>query len=45
MSIKFGLVAILTNGIKTMKALYNETLGFQLIEDLGNYVEFHNPEE
>lgn len=40
---KIGLVTILTDKIGPMKEFYNEILGFPIIEDLGNYVEFHNP--
>jgi len=38
-----GLVTILTDDLDTMKDFYSGVLGFQIIEDLGNYVEFRNP--
>ena len=38
-----GLVTILTDDIEPMKAFYSDVLGFDVIEDLGNYVEFRNP--
>ena len=37
-----GLVTILTDDLEPMKAFYSEVLGFEVIEDLGNYVEFSN---
>ena len=40
---KIGLVTLLTNNIETMKEFYSKILGFPILEDLGNYVEFHNP--
>ena len=38
-----GLVTILTDDLEPMKAFYSDVLGFEVIEDLGNYVEFRNP--
>jgi catechol 2,3-dioxygenase-like lactoylglutathione lyase family enzyme len=40
---KIGLVTLLTNNIEPMKEFYSKILGFPILEDLGNYVEFHNP--
>jgi len=42
MEAKINLVTIWTNEIKPMKEFYNKTLGFKVINDLGNYVEFLN---
>jgi lactoylglutathione lyase len=39
---KIGLVTILTDDVKTMERFYRDVLGFEVIEDLGNYVEFLN---
>ena len=39
---KIGLVTILTNDIEPMKAFYRDVLGFNIIEDLGRYVEYFN---
>jgi catechol 2,3-dioxygenase-like lactoylglutathione lyase family enzyme len=38
-----GLITILTDDLKPMKAFYSDLLGFEVIEDLENYVEFRNP--
>lgn len=38
-----GLVTILTDDVEPMKVFYSQVLGFEVIEDLGNYVEFRNP--
>ena len=38
-----GLITILTDSLEPMKAFYSEVLGFEVIEDLGNYVEFRSP--
>ena len=35
-----GLITILTDDIETMKAFYRDVIGFDIIENLGNYVEF-----
>ena len=35
-----GLITILTDDIETMKVFYRDVVGFDVIEDLGNYVEF-----
>lgn len=37
-----SLVTIWTNQIEAMKSFYNEVLGFPIINDLGEYVEFKN---
>jgi uncharacterized glyoxalase superfamily protein PhnB len=37
-----SLVTIWTNQIEEMKAFYNQVLGFEIINDLGEYVEFKN---
>lgn len=39
---KIGLITILTNNIESMKGFYSNVLGFKILEDLGNYVEFEN---
>jgi catechol 2,3-dioxygenase-like lactoylglutathione lyase family enzyme len=39
---RIGLVTILTDNIPSMKEFYGEVLGFEVKEDLGNYVEFVN---
>ncbi|MCW4048807.1 MAG: VOC family protein [Candidatus Bathyarchaeota archaeon] len=39
---KIGLITILTNDIAPMRHFYSKVLGFNIIEDLGNYVEFKN---
>jgi lactoylglutathione lyase len=39
---KIGLVTILTDSFTQMKRFYTEVLGFEVIEDLGNYVEFRS---
>lgn len=39
---KIGLVTILTDDVKPMERFYRDVLGFEVIEDLGNYVEFLN---
>ena len=42
MKSRIGLVTILTDDIPSMKGFYGDVLGFEVIEDLGNYVEFAN---
>ncbi|MBN2335677.1 VOC family protein [Candidatus Bathyarchaeota archaeon] len=37
-----GLVTVLTDDVDPMKAFYRDVLGFEVIEDLGRYVEFSN---
>jgi len=37
---KIGLITILTDDIQRLTAFYSDVLGFEVIEDLGNYVEF-----
>ena len=39
---RIGLVTIITGDIPGMKRFYSEVLGFECIDDLGNYVEFRN---
>ena len=39
---RIGLVTILTDDVPSMKGFYRNVLGFKVIEDLGNYVEFAN---
>lgn len=42
MKAEINLVTIWTNNIDTMKDFYNKVIGFKIINDLGNYVEFEN---
>jgi lactoylglutathione lyase len=39
---KIGLVTVLTDDIASMKIFYSDVLGFEVIEDLGSYVEFRS---
>jgi catechol 2,3-dioxygenase-like lactoylglutathione lyase family enzyme len=39
---RIGLVTILTDDVPSMKGFYRDILGFEVKEDLGNYVEFVN---
>ena len=39
---KISLVTIWTDNMEPMKMFYNEVLGFKIINDLGEYVEFEN---
>jgi len=39
---RIGLVTILTDDVPSMKGFYMDILGFEVKEDLGNYVEFIN---
>jgi catechol 2,3-dioxygenase-like lactoylglutathione lyase family enzyme len=39
---RIGLVTVLTDDIATTKVFYNDVLGFMVIEDLGDYVEFRS---
>lgn len=39
---RIGLITILTTDIPVMKAFYTDVMGFECIEDLGNYVEFRS---
>jgi catechol 2,3-dioxygenase-like lactoylglutathione lyase family enzyme len=39
---RIGLVTILTDDVPSMKSFYRDILGFEVKEDLGNYVEFVN---
>lgn len=39
---RIGLVTILTDDVPAMKGFYRDILGFEVKEDLGNYVEFVN---
>lgn len=42
MKSKISLVTIWTDDIEPMKKFYNDVLGFEIINDLGEYVEFKN---
>lgn len=42
MEAKINLITIWTNNMDPMKNFYNQVLGFKIINDLGNYVEFEN---
>ncbi len=42
MEIKINLITIWTENIEPMKKFYNEILGFEVKNDLGEYVEFQN---
>lgn len=42
MKAEINLITIWTNHIDKMKSFYNKVLGFNVINDLGNYVEFEN---
>ncbi|MGL6105230.1 VOC family protein [Romboutsia sp.] len=42
MKAQINLITIWTDNIDRMKEFYNEVLGFKIINDLGNYVEFEN---
>ena len=37
---RIGLITILTDDVEGMKRFYRDVLGFEVKEDLGNYVEF-----
>jgi len=37
---RIGLITILTDNVEGMKRFYGEVIGFDVKEDLGNYVEF-----
>jgi len=39
---KIGLITILTNDLEPMEKFYRDVLGFEVIEELGNYIEFEN---
>jgi lactoylglutathione lyase len=39
---KIGLVTVLTDDIASMRGFYSDVLGFEVIEDLGSYVEFRS---
>ncbi|MBV1758646.1 MAG: VOC family protein [Dethiosulfatibacter sp.] len=39
---KINLVTIWTDNIEPMKNFYNDVMGFEIINDLGEYVEFKN---
>jgi len=43
MRAEISLVTIWTDNIEAMKTFYSEILGFKVINDLGEYVEFQNP--
>ena len=42
MKAEISLVTIWTDDIKPMKSFYNDILGFEIKNDLGEYVEFKN---
>lgn len=42
MKAKISLVTIWTDKINEMKDFYNNVIGFKIINDLGDYVEFRN---
>ena len=42
MKAEINLITIWTNDIDKMKSFYNKVLGFNIKNDLGNYVEFEN---
>ena len=42
MKSRIGLITLMTTDIPLMKAFYTDVMGFECIEDLGNYVEFRN---
>jgi len=42
MESKISLITIWTENIEKMKSFYNQVLGFEIINDLGEYVEFNN---
>ncbi len=42
MKSQINLITIWTNDIGKMKKFYSTVLGFEIINDLGNYVEFKN---
>jgi len=37
---RIGLITILTDNVERMKRFYSDVIGFEVKEDLGNYVEF-----
>jgi len=39
---RIGLVTVLIDDIASMKGFYTDFLGFMVIEDLGDYVEFRS---
>jgi lactoylglutathione lyase len=43
MRVEINLVTIWTEAIEPMKHFYHSILGFPITNDLGTYVEFHNP--
>ena len=42
MKAQINLITIWTNNIQNMKSFYTDVLGFETINDLGNYIEFKN---
>lgn len=42
MNPRIGLITIITNDIDRLKQFYNKVIGFPIIEDLENYIEFEN---
>ena len=39
---RIGLITILSDDVHSMKEFYRNVLGFDILEDLGRYVEFLN---
>lgn len=39
---RIGLITVLADDVDAMKAFYGGVLGFDVLEDLGNYVEFRS---
>jgi len=39
---RIGLVTVLADDVETMKAFYGGVLGFEIVEHLGNYIEFRS---
>ena len=39
---RVGLITVLTDNIENMKMFYSQVLGFQIIEEMKNYIEFRN---
>jgi catechol 2,3-dioxygenase-like lactoylglutathione lyase family enzyme len=42
MKATINLITLWTDNIEPMKEFYSKTLGFEIENDLGSYVEFHN---
>ena len=39
---RIGLITVLTDNIENMKIFYSQVLGFEIIEEMKNYIEFRN---